>query len=70
MGLLSTASCGNDNKCGGNSGMNSILPIILILCLCGGDSGFLGGNDNCGNNNGCEGILPLILILCLCGGSF
>ena len=73
MGLLSTTSCCDDNNFGKDNGINSILPIILLLCLCGGDNGFLGGsfgNDKCDNNNGFEGILPLILILCLCGGSF
>ncbi len=67
--LLSALSCGCDSK---ESGMNPMLMIILLLCLCGGDNGILGGcgcNDSCGCNNGLDGILPLILILSMCGGS-
>ncbi len=42
---------------------NSMIWIILLLCMCGG---FGGGCDNsCGNDVG--GILP-ILLLCMCGG--
>jgi len=58
-----------DNKGTGN---NSMLMIFLLLFLCTGDGGFLGGGDkSCGcGSGGLDGILPLILIMCLCGGSF
>lgn len=71
MSDLTTTSYGKDYKC--DSCNNSILPILLLLLLCGGDNGLLGGfggNKSCGCNNGLDGILPLLLILCLCGGSF
>ncbi len=34
-------SCGSNNNCGcGGDGLNGILPLILILCMCGGGSFF------------------------------
>ncbi|NLP34159.1 MAG: chorion class high-cysteine HCB protein 13 [Clostridiales bacterium] len=69
MSELSANSCfmGKGNDCGNNS----MLLIILLLCLCGGDNGIFGGfggKNDCGCGNGLDGILPIILILCLCGG--
>ncbi len=76
--LLSALSCGCDSK---ESGMNPMIMILLLLCLCGGDNNFLGGlfgndncgcggrNDSCGCGNGLGGILPLILILSMFNGS-
>jgi hypothetical protein len=71
MSDLSGTSCCRDNR--KDNGFSPIL-LILVLCLCGGDSGGLfggcGGQNDCGCNGGggLDGILPLILILCLCGG--
>lgn len=28
--------CGSNNSCGCNNGLGGMLPLILILCLCGG----------------------------------
>jgi hypothetical protein len=66
--LSTTSCCGNNNKC--DNGMNPILMIVLLLCLCGGDNGLFGfgGNSSCGCGGGLDGILPIILLLCLCGG--
>ncbi|OQB24073.1 MAG: hypothetical protein BWY11_01398 [Firmicutes bacterium ADurb.Bin182] len=44
---------------------NSLLLIVLLLCLCG--DGFKG--DSCGRGCGNDCLLP-ILLLCLCGGGF
>jgi hypothetical protein len=71
MSDLSSASCSRDNTC--DNGINPIFMIFILLFLCGGDNGILGGfcgNNGCGCNSGLDGILPLILILFLCGGSF
>lgn len=43
---------------------NSMIWIILLLCMCGGFGGS-GCDNGCGNDMG--GILP-ILLLCMCGG--
>lgn len=73
MSDLTSTSYGRDNSCD-NKCDNGFNPMILILLLlCGGDNGLLGGcngNDSCGSSNGLGGILPLILILSMCGGSF
>lgn len=74
MSDISTSSYGKDycgsSKC--DTGNNSMLMILLLLFLCGSDSGIFGGCGTGGScdcsNGGMEGILPLILILCLCGG--
>jgi hypothetical protein len=77
MSDLSSTSCCRDNK--NDNGISSIFMILILLSLCGGDNGLLGGflgnsgcggNDGCGCNNGLDGILPIILLLSLCGGSF
>ncbi len=70
MSDLSSTSYGRDTSC--DNSLNPMM-LILLLCLCGGDSGLLGGcgdKNGCGGNNGLSGILPIILILSLCGGSF
>ncbi|MDF2943639.1 MAG: hypothetical protein K0S01_2497 [Herbinix sp.] len=70
MSILSSTSCGRDNTC--DNGINPIM-ILILLSLCGGGNGILGGcngNSDCGCNNGLDGILPIILLLSLCGGSF
>ncbi|KAB1439415.1 chorion class high-cysteine HCB protein 13 [Candidatus Galacturonibacter soehngenii] len=61
MSDLAATGCG----CSNNNGCNSIIWIILLLCLCGGN-GFGGGgcNDGCGDNS-C--FLIIILLFC-CGG--
>ena len=66
--ILST-SCRRDNNC--DNGFSPIF-LILLLTMCGGNNGILGG---CGGNNGCDtcnngldGILPLLLVLSLFGG--
>ncbi len=73
--LLSALSCGCDSK---DNGMNPMLLIVLLLCLCGGDNNLFGGcgndcgcgrDDSCGCGSGLGGILPLILILYMCNGS-
>ncbi|TAH64514.1 MAG: chorion class high-cysteine HCB protein 13 [Anaerolineaceae bacterium] len=75
MSDLTSTSYGKDysgsGKC--DSGNNSMLMILLLLFLCGGDGGLFGGScgnggGSCGIGGGMDGILPLILILCLCGG--
>lgn len=65
MSDLTAASCRSDK----GNGFNGIFLIIILLFLCGGDNGLLGGSDKCGSDNGINGILPIILILCLCNGS-
>ncbi|NLJ96771.1 MAG: chorion class high-cysteine HCB protein 13 [Clostridiales bacterium] len=59
------------DKC--DNGNNSMGLILLLLLLCGGNDGLLGGGSCGSGKNSCgiggmDGILPLILILCLCGG--
>lgn len=70
MSDISTTSYCSDNK--NDCGMNPMMILVLLL-LCGGDSGgFLGGcngNSSCGSNNGLDGMLPILLLL-MCGGSF
>ena len=70
MSDLTSASYGKDYCDKKDTGSNSMMMIFLLLFLCGGDSGLLGGGDkSCGcGNNGIEGILPLILIMSMCGG--
>ena len=68
--LTSTSYC-KDNSC--DNGSSPIFMILILLLLCGGDNGILGGcnsNNGCGSSNGLGGILPIILMLSLCGGSF
>lgn len=70
MSDLQATSYGKDYCDKGGSG-NSLLFLILLLCLCGGNDGFFGAcgdSKSCGIGCGFDGILPLILILCLCGG--
>ncbi len=77
MSDLSSTSYNRDNNCD-NKCDNGFSPMLLILLLlCGGDNGILGGcggNGNCGlgcgSGGGLGGILPLLLILMLSGGSF
>ena len=71
--ISSTSYDRDNNKC--DNGFSPMLLILLLLC--GGDNGFLGGcggNGNCGlgcgTGGGLSGMLPLLLILLLSGGSF
>lgn len=70
MSDITAASCGNN--CKSDNGFSPMM-LILLLFLCGGDNGLLGGcggSNSCGCNNGLDGILPILLLLLLCGGSF
>ncbi len=74
MSDLSSTSCNRNGGCGSDGGFSPII-LILLLTMCGGNSGglfggFSGNSCSDGCDNGLGGILPLILILCLCGGSF
>jgi hypothetical protein len=73
MSDLSSTSYCKDNSC--DNGMSPLLMIFLLLFLCGGSNGILGGcnsNGGCGicGSGGMDGMLPLLLILLLSGGSF
>ncbi|NLG05320.1 MAG: chorion class high-cysteine HCB protein 13 [Clostridia bacterium] len=70
-GCCSTNECGNTRQGGG---CNSIIWIIILLCLCG-------NNDGCQGNNGigglfgsggsdCSCIIIILLLLSCCGGNF
>ncbi len=74
MGDLNHCGCGGT---GNDSGCNSIIWIILLLCLCGGCGS---NNDSCGGcgngngllssgGNGCECIIIILLLLSCCGGN-
>jgi len=43
--------CNNNGFCGGN--ICWIILIILLLCNCGGNGGFLSGGNGCGCDNNC-----------------
>ncbi len=66
MSDLVATNCG----CGGNdNGCSSIIWIILLLSLCGGN-GSPFSNDGCGSDNSC--IWIILLLLCCgngCGGN-
>jgi len=53
MGLF---GCGEDN---------TLLILVLILCLCGGND--ILGSFGCGDDKGLSGILPIILLFFLLG---
>lgn len=71
MSDVTSSSYYKDSKC--DNGFNPMM-IILLLLLCGGDNGLLGGckdGGSCGcGNGGLDGIMPILLILLLSGGSF
>lgn len=73
MSDLAATHC--DRGVGGGNDCGSLIFLILILCLCGGNNsgGFLGGRDNgCGgiggSNDGCGSIFLILILLCCCGG--
>jgi hypothetical protein len=69
MSDLSSTSYCKDNR--NDNGISPIF-LILLLTMCGGDGGLLGGcggSNDCGGTSGLSGILPLILILSLSGNS-
>jgi hypothetical protein len=73
MSEISAASYCGEKRIKEDNGFNSLFLILILLCLCGNNNGFLGGafgKNDCDKDNGFDGILPIILILCLCGGSF
>ncbi len=45
----------------------SLVWILLLLSLCGGNNNGFGFDSGCGNNNSC---IWIILLLLCCGGNF
>lgn len=71
MSDLTATQCGCNRADSGN-GCNSIIWIILLLCLCNGNGNDCGSNGilgGCGSDNGCECIIIILLLLSCCGGN-
>ena len=67
MSDLAATNCGTGCGCN-DGGCNSIIWIIILLCLCGGNNGLLGGGCNNGCGCGNDSCLIIILLLFCCGG--